>query len=73
MTKKPVFFITVIVDVILAILFAITLIGAIENLKFEYSEQDTIRPDSLRSYLERENYGVAAQLSHPIRGGAEIA
>ena len=30
-------------------------------------------PDTIRKNLERENYGVAASLSHPIRGGAEIA
>ena len=35
-------------------------------------EEDTITPDTIRSNLERENYGVAASLSHPIRGGAVI-
>ena len=73
MTKKTIYRITIIVNIILAIVFAVTLMGAIDNLKFEYVEQETIGPDNLRSYLDRENYGVAASLSHSIRGGAEVA
>ena len=73
MTKRVIVIISVIVNLILAAVFIITLTGAMEKLHFEYVEQDTIRPDSLRSYLDRENYGVVASLSHPIRGGAEVA
>lgn len=73
MSKKTIFGISVIVNIILAcVLFAVSW-KAKDELHFTYVEKDTIRPDSLRSYLERENYGVAASLSHPIRGGAEIA
>ena len=73
MNKKILFGISLIVNIILAILFVVTASEAVGELQFNYVEEDTIRPDSLRSYLDRENYGVAASLSHPIRGGAEIA
>ncbi|MBP5608409.1 MAG: hypothetical protein J6X66_09120 [Lachnospiraceae bacterium] len=73
MIKKVVFIISIAVNIVLAIVLAITLIGAMDELKFEYVEQDTITPDTLRSNLERENYGVVASLSRPIRGGAEVA
>ncbi len=72
MSKKIVFVISIIVNIILALVFLAAAAGAAEELKFNYVEEDTIRPDSIRSNLERENYGVAASLSHPIRGGAEI-
>ena len=71
--KKVVLGISIVVNVILAILFIIVAMGAVNKLKFVYVERDTIRPDSLRMYLERENYGIVASLSHPIRGGAEVA
>ena len=73
MIKKVLFTVSVIVNIILAIVFVITAAGAAAELKFEYVESDTIQPDSLRMYLDMENYGTAASLSHPIRGGAEIA
>ena len=71
--KKIIYFITIIANIILAMVFVWNLHEAKEALQFEYVEQETIRPDSLRSYLDRENYGVAASLSHPIRGGEEVA
>ena len=73
MTKKVIFILSIIINIILGIVLVCNLIGASENLKFEYVEEDTIRPDSLRMYLDMQNYGVAASLSHPIRGGAQIA
>ncbi len=72
MSKKAVLFISIVVNVILGIAFLGLAAGAIEELKFNYVEKDTITPDSIRSYLERENYGVAASLARSIRGGAEI-
>ncbi len=72
-TKKPILIIANIINVILAIAFLVVGVQAIEELKFTYVEKDTIRPDSLRSYLERENYGTVATLSHPIRGGYQPA
>lgn len=72
MTKKLIFRISIAVNIILAIVFVFTLPKAVESLNFEYVEQDTIRPDTLRAYLERENYGTVAALSRAIRGGAEI-
>ena len=72
MTKKVIFILSIIINIILGIVLVCNLIGASENLKFEYVEEDTIRPDSLRMYLDMQNYGVAASLSHPIRGGAQI-
>ena len=71
--KNVIFIISVIVNIILAVLFLAAAAEAVRELKFSYVEEDTIRPDNIRSYLERENYGVAASLSHPIRGGAEVA
>ncbi len=72
MSKKIVLFISIVVNVILGIAFLALVSGAVEELKFNYVEIDTLTPDSIRKYLERENYGVAASLARPIRGGAEI-
>ena len=72
MNKKTLFLISIAVNIILALVLVIVGTGAVGQLQFNYVEEDTIRPDSLRSYLDRENYGVAASLSHPIRGGAEV-
>ena len=72
MSKKLVFIISIIVNIILALVFVAAAAGAAEELKFNYVEEDTITPDNIRSNLERENYGVAAVLSHPIRGGAKV-
>ncbi len=71
--KTVILVISIIVNILLALLLFVTAQEAGEELHFTYVEEDTIRPDSLRSYMERENYGVAASLSHPIRGGAEVA
>ena len=73
MNKKVISIVMIIINLILAVVFICNLIGAGEKLNFEYVEEDTIRPDSLRMYLDMENYGTAASLSHPIRGGAEVA
>ena len=73
MNKKTVFVISIIVNIILALTFVAAAVGAGEEIKFNYVEEDTIMPDNIRSNLERENYGVAAALSHPIRGGAVVA
>ena len=73
MTKKTILRISIIINIILATVFALSLPGAMGELVYEYVEQDTIRPDTLRKNLERENYGTVAALSRPIRGGAEVA
>jgi hypothetical protein len=73
MTKKTILRISIIINIILATVFVVSLPGAMGALVFEYVEQDTIRPDTLRKNLERENYGTVAALSRPIRGGAEVA
>lgn len=73
MIKKIIFGISIVVNVILAVVLVANIRDAKDELKFAYVEKDTIRPDSLRAYLDRENYGTAASLSHPIRGGAEVA
>ena len=70
--RNVILIISVIVNIILAIVFIIAAAEAVRELKFSYMEEGTIIPDSIRSNLERENYGVAASLSHPIRGGAEV-
>ena len=72
MTKKVILVLSIVINLVLAWFLIEGVRDARDELVFEYSEQETLRPDSLRMYLERENYGVAASLSHPIRGGAEI-
>ena len=72
MNKKVVLYISIIVNIILAFALLAIGAGAVEELKFNYVEEETITPDSIRQYLNRENYGVAASLAHPIRGGADI-
>lgn len=72
MTKKVILGISIVINLVLAWFLIEGVRDARDELVFEYSEQETLRPDSLRMYLERENYGVAASLSHPIRGGAEV-
>ena len=72
MNKKVILVISVIVNIILGIVFIALLTKVYSELSFEYVEQETIEPDSIRMYLERDEYGVAASLSHFIRGGAEI-
>ena len=73
MTKKTILSISIIINIILAIVFVVSLPGAMGALVFEYVEQDTIRPVTLRKNLERENYGTVAALSRPIRGGAKVS
>ncbi len=72
MNKKTVFVVSVIVNILLAIAFVVVAVGAAAELEFNYVEEDTITPDTIRSNLERENYGVCACLSRPIRGGAVV-
>ena len=72
MNKKTILTISIVVNILLALAGLFLVVGAIGELRFEYAEQESIRPDSLRMYLNRENYGAAASLSHPIRGGAEV-
>ena len=73
MNKKAAFGISIAVNIILALTFLLAALRAGSELKFCYLEADTIRPDTIRMYLDMENYGTAASLSHPIRGGAVVA
>ena len=73
MNKNTVFIISIIVNIILSVVFLVEAAGAADELKFNYVEEDTLTPDTIRSNIERENYGVAAARSQPIRGGAEVA
>ena len=70
MNKKIIFRISIIVNIILALVLALGAVGAARELHFSYAVKDTIRPETIQSNLERENYGTAASLSHPVRGGA---
>ena len=72
MIKKIILIVSIIVNVLLGLALLLNTVGAIQELKFQYVEEETITPDSMRKYLEWENYGVVAAQSHPIRGGAEI-
>ena len=65
MTKKIILIVSIIVNVLLGIALLLNTVGAIQELKFQYVEEETITPDSMRKYLEWENYGVVA--AHPWR------
>lgn len=71
--KKIILIIATVLNIILAVVLVLTALAAADELKFTYVEEDTIAPDVISSNLERENYGVAAAFSHPIRGGAVVA
>ena len=72
MNKKKYFAISIVINIILAFFLAIAALHAADKLHFEYVVEETIRPDSIRSNLDRENYGSVAFLSRAIRGGAEV-
>ena len=72
MIKRIVFIASLAVNAILAIVMVVGIVGAAEELEFTYVEKETIRPDSINMYLDMENYGTVAALSHSVRGGAEI-
>ena len=72
MIKKVILIVSIVINIILADAFLIITVNAVNELNFAYVEEETIRPDSLRKYLEWENYGTAACLARPVRAGAEI-
>ncbi len=73
MNKKIIFGISIVINIILVFVIVFLLTEAYHALQFEYVTHDSIAAETIREYLERENYGVAASLSHPIRGGAEVS
>ena len=73
MIKKVIFIVTIIANIFLAVGFVIALSNAAEELKFEYVEEDTLLPDTLRLYLDKENYGTVAARSRQIRAGAAVS
>ena len=73
MIKKVILAVMVIVNIFLVIVLVMTLPRAAGELRFEYVEEETITPDTLRMYIERENYGTVASLSRPIRAGAKLS
>ncbi|MCR5283536.1 MAG: hypothetical protein K6E18_09215 [Lachnospiraceae bacterium] len=72
MIKKVILILSLVANLVLAIFLIGLLPKAIEELHFSYVERDTILPNTIRNYLDWENYGVAASLSRPIRGGAQV-
>ena len=72
MIKKVILAISIVINIVLAVILAVNIRGAADKLKFVYVDQDTLDPSSLRMYLDMENYGTAASISRPIRGGAKI-
>ena len=48
MTKKVILGISILINLVLAYFLIQGVIDAREELKFEYVEQETLRPDSLR-------------------------
>ena len=73
MIKKAVFVITIIANIFLAAGFVFALSNAIDELKFEFVEEDTLLPDTIRMYINSENYGTVASRSRMIRAGAKIS
>ncbi len=73
MNKRSILVASIVINIILAVVLVLCLFAAGDSLNFEYVEQQTIRPDSMRAYLDRENYGTVASLAHLIRGGEEPA
>ena len=73
MIKKIIFGVSVVVNIILLLAVLSYGLEVRQALDYIYVRKDAMAPESIRSYLERENYGVAAAQSHRIRGGAEIA
>ena len=53
MTKKVILVLSIVINLVLAWFLIEGVRDARDELVFEYSEQETIRPDSLRMYLER--------------------
>lgn len=72
MIKKVILTVSILVNLLLAIGLVSLLPQALEKLHFSYIEKDSIRPESISNYLEWQNYGTAAALSRPIRGGARV-
>ena len=73
MIKKVILILSLVMNLFLLIALVRVLPEAIEELHFSYVERDTILPATIRNYLDWENYGSAAGLSRPIRGGAKIS
>lgn len=73
MSKKIILRISIAVNIILGIFFVMQFKDALEKLKFNYVEKDAMHADSIRDYLDREDYGTAAHLARPVRGGEEVA
>ncbi len=72
MNRKIIFRSLTAVNIILGIWLIISVIGAVNELNLQYVEADSHTPRSLVMYLEREEYGVAAGLARPVRGGELI-
>ncbi len=73
MSKKIILRISIVVNIILGIFFLMQFKDALEELKFNYEEIDSLHADSVRDYLDREDYGEAAKLARSIRGGKKVA
>lgn len=72
MNKKTVLKIFVVLDVILAIVFVITLFQASEKLTWAFYESKSIMPNSMLNYMDWENYGDVGVMSRSGRVGNKI-
>jgi hypothetical protein len=71
--KKIILFISIIINIFLAIVLVAALGAAYDKLKFTYVTEEKITADSLRNSIERQSYGNLASLSRLLRGGAKIS
>ncbi len=71
MSKKAITWVIVGIDVLLAFFFFHKLIEASEELVRAYYDRGELRASSILSYLDSENYGIAAVLARPGRVGNE--
>lgn len=72
MNKDKIFGISIIVNILLAIIIFGLLADASHKIKYDYVREERIEEESLQSALDEGSYGVAAATSHSIRGGAKI-
>ena len=71
MSKKVITWIIVGIDVLLAFFFFHELIEVSEKLVWTYYDRGELKASSILSYLDSENYGIAAVLARPGRVGDE--
>ena len=71
MNKDKFLGISVVINILLVIILMGLIVSTVDKLRFSYIRENAIGTEVLLSSLDKENYGVMARFSHPIRGGAD--